>query len=244
MKKQNKCQNCGESNSIKAKFCHICGKELTKKNISKESEKQRPIFLFAIHKIFSGGILAGISFLIIPIFFVIGYAMKSIIITLEGKDEAPSWKGLNKIFKQGITGFFIIVIYLVIPIFILHLAITNKLILLQIISSILMILIGILLPIAFILYLKNLKYSYAFKLSKVFAIFKQSPGRYFMAYFLILLYSVLFSIFLNFTYDSLRIFLGNIFGLIYQLLLQGLATFFLFISLVRYYSIIYLEHNK
>ncbi len=277
MKKTKKCKNCGESNSDKAKFCHICGKELIDEKIKNkcpackalnshkakfchicgeeiakkqqihtethtETKSHRPIFSFAIHKIFSGGILSALSFLVLPIFFVIGYIMKSIAVTLRGKDKPPSWEGLENILKYGVGGLFIIMVYLSIPALILYLGIINKSIHLQFIAIIFMIIIGVLIPISWILYIKNARFSSAFKFDELLKILKKSPGSYFIAYFLILLYGILFSVFSTLSYQSLTTLFGGIFGLVYNLLLQGLGTFFLFLSLARYYAVIYTEN--
>lgn len=89
-----------------------------------------------VEKIFIGGLFLLISFLIIPIFFVIGYQVEIIERILEGKEKPlPQWTNLGEKLSKGFSLIVTVFIYQL-PIFIIYIFLFIPMIFLFLLPSI------------------------------------------------------------------------------------------------------------
>lgn len=134
-------------------------------------------------KLLIGGIL-----FILPIINLIslGYLMQSLKAGLKGQQYLPEWKEWQDLFLQGLILFFITLVYLIIPaaisiLFIFIPAIGG------IVSSILFLLFGMMIPLAAANYLSSSKLEKAFDLREILYRLNRMFNIYFIAYFLFIL---------------------------------------------------------
>jgi len=81
-----------------------------------------------LNKVLILGILNLISFLIIPVFLVVGYNLRVLKATIAGFDELPEFDEWGEMFIDGVKVFVVTIAYMIIPLIIIKFCLDHSIV--------------------------------------------------------------------------------------------------------------------